>query len=173
VASGAFLPDLFYRLDVLNLNLPPLRDRRGDIPEIAGKMLTEFGSAAPKAPRGFTQAAMAVLQAYDWPGNVRELRNVVQRLVVCSESQYVSASEIANALGITNHLPRTVEEAGDADPGPAARTLKLSTREAELESILKVLDECGGSRTLAARRLGISRVTLWRKLRTYVSASTR
>lgn len=173
VASGAFLPDLFYRLDVLNLNLPPLRDRRGDIPEIAQRMLTEFGSAAPQSPRGFTEAALAILQAYDWPGNVRELRNVVQRLVVCSESECVSASEVANALGIANHLPRPIEEAGDADPDPATRNLKLSAREAELESILRVLDECGGSRTLAARRLGISRVTLWRKLRAYVSDSTR
>ncbi|MGI6147530.1 MAG: helix-turn-helix domain-containing protein, partial [Bacillota bacterium] len=71
------------------------------------------------------------------------------------------------------HLPRPIEEAGDADPDPATRNLKLSAREAELESILRVLDECGGSRTLAARRLGISRVTLWRKLRAYVSDSTR
>ncbi len=200
VAAGVFLPDLFYRLDVLKLVLPSLRDRREDIPAIAQHMLAEFSRSTPGSPRGFTRAALDLLMDYDWPGNVRELRNVIQRLVVCSDSDLVSPAEVKHAIGIeddpddagstpnqTDRPPQSsqysqhsqptwgglpdhdVQPSDESFPRRATRTLRASTRHHELDSILSVLRECGGSKSLAAQRLGISRVTLWRKLKEHVS----
>lgn len=198
VAAGSFLPDLLYRLDVLKLVLPPLRARREDVPDIAQCMLREFRRSCGSGPMGFTAEAMSLLMRYDWPGNVRELRNVVQRLVVCSDSQLVSAEEIRYAIGLADEyeeimpvlsqslqssqsaqsIPCSQGAAQDHDaqlpkhsPQPQdARGLKARIKHHELDSILGVLEECGGSRSLAAQRLGISRVTLWRKLKGHVAS---
>jgi len=195
VASAAFLPDLFYRLNVLRLTLPPLREREEDVPAIAQRMLHDFSRSATSGPRGFTNAALASLMHYDWPGNVRELRNVIQRLVVCSDSDLVSAAEVKHAIGLDDgadefgrvfsHFNQSVGYVetfpdGGSDltaqlpeePGRLydVRNLRLRTRDHELDSILNALEACGGSKSLAAQRLGISRVTLWRKLKDHVAS---
>ncbi len=157
VEDGAFLPDLLYRLDVLRLALPPLRDRTEDIPVISQHLMDTCCVESGLDSRRFTPAALAMMSTHEWPGNVRELRNVVQRLIVSGRSPAVSASEVAHVMG--------------AQSGSTAwgESLRSSRRCHELDKIARVLEECGGNRTLAAERLGISRVTLWRKLRGYVA----
>ena len=157
VDDGGFLPDLFYRLDVLRLALPPLRDRKEDIPIIAQHLMDTCCAGSGLEPRRFTPAAFAVLSEHEWSGNVRELRNAVQRLIVCGRNLTVSATEVKHALGAHAH------------PLPVREILRSSVRSHEFEQIARVLEECKGNRTVAAERLGISRVTLWRKLRDHVS----
>ena len=153
VDDGDFLPDLFYRLDVLRLALPPLRDRKADIPVIAQHLMDMFCAESGLESRRFTPAALAVLSEHEWSGNVRELRNVVQRLIVSGRNLTVPAREVEHALGACG------------DPSLGRDTLRSSVRSHEFDRIARVLEECGGNRTLAAERLGISRVTLWRKLK--------
>ena len=153
MTTAIFLPDLFYRLDVLRLALPPLRDRKADIPVIAQHLMDMFCAESGLEPRRFTPAALAVLSEHEWSGNVRELRNVVQRLIVSGRNPTVSAREVEHALGACG------------DPSLGRDTLRSSVRSHEFDRIARVLEECGGNRTLAAERLGISRVTLWRKLK--------
>lgn len=151
--EGDFLPDLFYRLDVLRLALPPLRDRKADIPIIAQHLMDTCCAESGLEPRRFTPAASAALSKHEWSGNVRELRNVVQRLVVSGRGPTVSAGEVERALGVRG------------DWAPEREILRSSVRSHEFDRIARALEECGGNRTLAAERLGISRVTLWRKLK--------
>ena len=153
VDDGDFLPDLFYRLDVLRLALPPLRDHKEDIPIIAQHLMGTCCAESGLEPRRFTPTAFAVMSRYEWSGNVRELRNVVQRLIVCGRSSTVSAREVEYVLG------------AHSDSAAGRENLRSSLRSHELDRIARVLEECGGNRTLAAERLGISRVTLWRKLK--------
>jgi len=157
VDDGDFLPDLFYRLDVLRLALPPLRDRKADIPVIAQHLMDMFCAESGLEPRRFTPAALVVMSAHEWSGNVRELRNVVQRLVVSGKGPTVSAGEAERALG------------GRGDSATGREILRSSVRSHEFDRIARALEECGGNRTLAAESLGISRVTLWRKLKDHVT----
>jgi propionate catabolism operon transcriptional regulator len=145
VDNGDFLPDLFYRLDVLRLALPPLRDREEDIPIIAQHLMDMFCTEPGLVPRRFTPAAFAVLSEHEWSGNVRELRNVVQRLIVSGRNPTISARDVKHALG----------DQGDSTSG--REILRSSVRSHEFDRIARVLEDCGGNRTLAAERLGISR----------------
>ncbi|MGI6131603.1 MAG: sigma 54-interacting transcriptional regulator [Bacillota bacterium] len=157
VDDGSFLPDLFYRLDVLRLALPPLRDRKEDIPIIAQHLMDTCCAQSGLEPRRFTPVAFAVLSEHEWSGNARELRNVVQRLVVSGRNPTISATEVKHALG------------AHVGASPVREILRSSVRSHEFDRIARVLEECGGNRTVAAERLGISRVTLWRKLRDHVT----
>lgn len=157
VDDGGFLPDLFYRLDVLRLALPPLRERTEDVPIIAQHLMDTCCAQSGLEPRRFTPAALAVMSAHEWSGNVRELRNVVQRIIVSGTSPAVSATEVKHAMG------------AHANPLPVREVLRSSVRSHEFDRIARVLEECGGNRTVAAERLGISRVTLWRKLRDHAT----
>jgi len=160
ISAGRFREDLFYRLNVVTLNMPPLRERKDDIPLLAQHFLKSFAEKNRKAIKGFTPQAMARLLAYDWPGNVRELMNAIERMVVLSRADYVDEPELPPV--ILEHSSRQAEIHKPQDL-PA----DLPLEEVEKASILKTLESAGGNKSEAARRLGITRRTLHKKLKKY------
>jgi DNA-binding NtrC family response regulator len=162
VKEGKFREDLYFRLNVVTIALPPLQERAEDIPLLATHFLAESARENNKPVRELTQEAMNALLAYSWPGNVRELRNYIERAVVLSKGDKITLRE----------LPQTVrDEATAAGEGglPAARIVKsdITIEEAEKQMIIRALKETNGNRTEAAKRLGISRRTLHRKLHVF------
>ncbi|MFV1994198.1 MAG: sigma-54-dependent transcriptional regulator [Verrucomicrobiales bacterium] len=167
VAEGAFREDLYYRLNVVVITMPPLRERKEDIVLLAQEFLREFVEENAKSCREFSSEAMARLTAYDWPGNVRELRTAIEHGVVMSNGPKVTL----------RHLPASVrgDEGGrgggtggrDAASGGGGEVAgaELNLERMEQEFIRRALDATRGNRTEAARRLGISRRTLQRKLK--------
>jgi two-component system response regulator HydG len=152
VRTGSFREDLYFRLAVLTLRVPPLRDRPDDILPLARRLLADTGARHA----GFTAAARARLLAHRWPGNVRELDNAVRHGAALASGPEIDAADLPDELG----RPGRAAAPADAD---ALRTLA----EVEREHVLRVLDACGGSQAHAARVLGVARNTLWRKLRGY------
>jgi DNA-binding NtrC family response regulator len=171
VRRGAFREDLYFRLAVLSLRLPPLRERTEDIPALCEHFLGKYAPELNKPIRGVTAAALERLAAYDWPGNVRELENVVYEAMVMAEGEWLG--EAALPLRIRSAGPAPVR-AGDAPAvsGPAEDRPVLPLKEAvqgiagetEKEMILEALRHVGGNRTRAAAILGISRKTLFNKM---------
>jgi len=156
VDSGKLREDLYYRLDVLNLRLPPLRERREDIPILAAEFARRSCHRLRRKPIAFSPEAMRVFAAHHWPGNVRHLENVIERLVVLVAERPVMASDIAEVLSVPDKTPPVTEGSFGGEgilPG------------LERQAILRALDETGGNRTEAAKRLGISKTTLWRRLK--------
>jgi two-component system response regulator HydG len=157
--AGRFREDLFYRLNVVGIRVPPLRERKEDIPLISQHFLKMFAEKNRKEIKGFTPRAMDRLLKHPWPGNVRELMNAVERGVVLSRSEYLDESElplIQREFPTTNDTGSKMNGAGD-----------LPLESVEKETILKSLDTAGGNKSEAARRLGITRRTLHLKLRKY------
>jgi two-component system response regulator HydG len=157
IQAGRFREDLYYRLNVVTLHVPPLRERREDIPLIAQHFLTQFAQKNHKNIKGFTPRAMDRLLKYTWPGNVRELMNAVERGVVLSRAEYLDEEEFALVL---QDQPRTAEP-------PAPQITAPSLDAVEKETILRSLEASGGNKSEAARRLGITRRTLHLKLKKY------
>jgi len=153
VERGSFREDLFFRLDVLHIHLPPLRQRDGDVPLLIDHFLKEFNEAYDKTVVGISPECVTRLHAYDWPGNVRELKNVINRaMVVC----------VGDVL-LPEHLPTRLrnKQAGRAMVSlPVGSTLE----EMERELVKRTLDHTGGNRTRTAEVLGISRRTLYNKM---------
>lgn len=156
-----FREDLFYRLNVVTLNVPPLRDRKEDIPLLAQHFLEMFTAKNKKSIKSFTTQSMEKLMQYDWPGNVREMMNAVERAVVLSRSEYIDADELMPLM--TNSSPADREQSDFSD--------NISLDEVEKRSILGVVNACGGNKSEAARRLGITRKTLRKKLDKYENLS--
>jgi transcriptional regulator with PAS, ATPase and Fis domain len=158
VRENTFREDLFYRLDVVSVNLPPLRQRQEDIPLFVKHFIDEFSSENAKEIEGISEDAVSALCAYEWPGNIRELRNCIERMVVLSRSK---------SLHLEN-VPVHIRE--KSSPGISSKIFAPSTLDLDKNEkglILKALEECNGNRTKAAEKLGISRRTLHRKLNTY------
>jgi len=159
--AGKFREDLFYRLFVVVIKIPPLRERREDIPSLIQHFLQTSAKENGREIESITPDALQALSAYSWPGNVRELRNAVERMVVLSRGNRITLRDLPNE--IRDHQP-----AGDnAKLPPAAGSPPLSIDEAEKNLIVKALKSTGGNRTKAAEQLGISRRTLHRKLNEY------
>ena len=158
IAVGRFREDLYYRLNVVTLPLPPLRERREDIPLLAQHFLTRFAEMNHKTIKGFTPQAMDRLLKYAWPGNVRELMNAVERGVVLSRSEYLDETELPWSLSGDG----PVEQLQGAPP---ALSGEASLGELEKATILKTLETVEGNKSEAARRLGITRRTLHQKLK--------
>jgi DNA-binding NtrC family response regulator len=162
VAEGRFREDLYYRLHVFPILLPPLRDRRQDIPVLAMHFLAHFNDTLKKNVRGFTPEAMELMTRYAWPGNVRELKNLVERILVLSAGPEIGPEllppEIAGAW-------RTVAVRSDREERQERNRKTLN--DVERDYILRVLREEGNNRSNAARVLGISRSTLHEKLKKY------
>ncbi len=158
VEQGNFRQDLYFRLSVLNITLPPLRARKDDIEALLNHYLSYFNSENGKKINKFQPEALHLLKAYDWPGNVRELRNMVERMVVMSKGGDLSVGEIPNDIHqlITLH-PQLAVTTEDRKP------LKLADNEEQL--IDDALECCDQNITHAAKRLGISRRTLQRKIK--------
>ncbi|WP_436919128.1 sigma-54-dependent response regulator transcription factor ZraR [Escherichia coli] len=151
VNAGRFRQDLYYRLNVVAIEVPSLRQRREDIPLLAGHFLQRFAERNRKAVKGFTPQAMDLLIHYDWPGNIRELENAVERAVVLLTGEHISERELPLAIAGT---PIPLGQSQDIQP----------LVEVEKEVILAALEKTGGNKTEAARQLGITRKTLLAKL---------
>jgi DNA-binding NtrC family response regulator len=156
VKAGKFREDLFFRLRVVEINLPPLRDRAGDVPLLAQNFLREFARENEKKVNEFTADALQLLMQHSWPGNVRELRTAIEHAVVLCRGEKITARD----------LPASVRTGGPVEtPGPRENALTL--KEAEKQLMERALTETGGNRTLAARKIGMSRRTFHRKLHLY------
>ena len=157
VDEGKFREDLFYRLNVVDIVLPALRDRPGDVPLLVARFLNEFAAANGGKVTGITPAAMNCLERWRWPGNVRELRNTVEKMVVLSMGGMLDVADV----------PEHIRTAANA---PAATfTASGTLDETEKAKILATLREAGGNRSRAAQMLGISRRTIYRKLDEYAA----
>ena len=159
IEAGRFREDLYYRLNVVTLNMPPLRERREDIPLLAQHFLSMFSETNRKQIKGFTPQAMDRLLKYDWPGNVRELMNGVERAVVLSRSEYLDEEDLPMMLRNASFSGEIL--AKDAVLGD------MPLDEVEKASVLKTLKLTDGNKSEAARRLGITRRTLHKKLKLY------
>lgn len=153
VEEGSFREDLFYRLYVVVIHLPPLRQRQGDIPLLLKHFLETFNRENGRSIEGFSPDALDQLTRYAWPGNVRELRNAVEQMVVLSRSERIGVRD----------LPSQIRESAAEGPSVSAGTLE----EIEKQAIRNALKATGGNRTRAAEQLGISRRTLHRKIAEY------
>jgi two-component system response regulator HydG len=162
ISKGEFREDLYYRLNVVGLEIPPLRLRREDVPLLAQHFLQIFAARNHKEIKGFTPQAMDHLIRYDWPGNVRELMNAVERAVVLTLSDFLSEKEFPVIAG--SNLTHT--EAA-ADIATINATGNAPLEEVEKATILKTMEATGGNKSEAARRLGITRKTLHKKLKAY------
>lgn len=162
VEAGRFRQDLYFRLNVVTLDMPPLRGRVEDIPLLAAAFLERFSKKNSKPIKGFTPTAMDCLLKYPWPGNVRELENVVERAVVLLLGEYVSERELPPVV-----IEAVLKSSGSAAAGDGANLAGLSLDELEKRAILATLDLCGGNKSEAARRLGVTRKTLHSKLARY------
>jgi two-component system response regulator AtoC len=161
VGAGAFREDLFFRLNVVPIQLPPLRDRAGDLPLLAQAFLKEFASENQKPVKEIAPETMEVLMHYRWPGNVRELRAAIEGAVVLSRGDRL----------LPRDLPANVRAGQSAVVTTASATAPVRSpatiKETEKELIARTLQETGGNRTETARRIGMSRRTLHRKLHEY------
>ena len=156
VNEGKFRQDLYYRVNVINIELPPLRDRIADIPLLADHFLKEVCGDTGKNVTGFTDEAMTAIQRYRWPGNVRELQNVIERAVLLGKESVIGVAD----------LPATLATVGSVNLESAAgRTLKQSLESPERQIIREVLEANHWNRNLTAEMLGINRTTLYKKMK--------
>lgn len=159
IESGRFREDLYYRLNVVSVNIPPLRDRREDIPLLAQHFLKMFSEKNNKEIKGFTPQAMDNFLKYGWPGNVRELMNAVERGVVLAQTEYLDERVLSVASKVEEFEAEMISKNGI--PGD------IPLDEIERVAILKALGLAEGNKSEAARRLGITRQTLLKKLKKY------
>lgn len=159
VKEGSFREDLYYRLNVVPISLPPLRDRKADIPDLINQFLNRASRISDKPAKGFSQAALEKLLQWKWPGNIRELENIVERCIVVSSGNIIDLHDLPEYLRVS------------ATPGAKIKTdsekLDEAVDSAEKEVILNALINCDGNRTKASAQLGISRRSLHRKLQKY------
>ncbi|MCD6255252.1 MAG: sigma-54-dependent Fis family transcriptional regulator, partial [Deltaproteobacteria bacterium] len=148
IAAGRFREDLYYRLNVFHIHMPPLREKKEDIPLLCDHFLKKFCKEMGKDIKGFTAQAMKALIDYNWPGNVRELENVIQQMVILAKRDTIDKKLLPTH--IANYLKKDI-----------------SLAEYERELIIKVLKECNWNKHEAARRLKISRSTLYSKMKRY------
>ncbi len=170
VREGSFREDLYYRLAVVTLDLPPLRERMEDLPLLAKHFVEECGRRHRKEVRGLSEEVLSLFRAYPWPGNVRELRNAIESMVVLDRDGELGADDLPPQL--RGLLPRSREEgAGPAAEAPAVDPVRAlvgkTLAEVEKELILATLEKVGGNRQKAARMLKIGERTLYRKLKEY------
>ncbi len=152
IEEGKFRPDLYYRLNVFRVELPPLRDRRDDIPALVDHFVRKYSLAMNKRITRVAPSAMTRLQQHDWPGNVRELENAVERAMVVAQEPELREQDFSLDLAATAN---------------GATAVGRSLEDVERAHILRVLEECGGNQTRAAEVLGVDRVTLHNKLKRY------
>jgi DNA-binding NtrC family response regulator len=154
VRKGTFRSDLYYRLNVMDLAIPPLRERTEDIPYLTAAFVRRYAAAFSKAITGLTPAAERLLTEAEWPGNVRQLRNALERACLLCEGHLITERDLASA--ISSRQSASAEEAAVPPPPPPAK-----------EDVARALGETAGNKALAARRLGISRRALYRLLEKY------
>jgi two-component system response regulator HydG len=156
VEAGGFREDLFYRLQVLQIALPSLRDRPGDVDLLCDHFLERIATVRELPPLHLAPEVRTMLQRHTWPGNVRELENTLQRLVVLAAGERIDASVVASDPDLRARL---------GSPEPQAGGGGFSLKAGEKEQLRKALEAAGGNRSAAARLLNVSRATFYRKLR--------
>ena len=168
VKAGRFREDLFYRIVGFPIPIPPLKERREDIPLLGHHFLQEYAEAADKPISGFSSGALQLLMSYDWPGNVRELENTVERAVLLERSDVLQASNPALSGLHSTGVGYTPDSDNDNMPShPSTSTEILSLEEMEKQALVHALEATDNNITKAAQALGISRVTIHRKLKRY------
>jgi DNA-binding NtrC family response regulator len=156
VAEGKFRMDLFYRVNVINILLPPLRERTSDIPTLAEHFLEEVCQESGKPMRSFSPEAIAAMQGYSWPGNVRELQNCVERAVLLGKNEVISPEDFPATMSYSRPLSLA---------SAAGHSLKEALEGPERQIILDVLESNGWNRQTTADQLGINRTTLYKKMK--------
>ena len=164
VAEGRFRQDLFYRINVINIELPPLRERISDIPLLARHFLDRMARESGKQVQGFSEEAMHALQAYRWPGNVRELQNVIERAVLLGKGGIIGLADLPTGLAAAGPMALEPLE---------GRSLKQALANPERQIILDVLEAHQWNRMATAEALGINRTTLYKKMKTAGRLRTR
>jgi two-component system response regulator AtoC len=160
VSEGRFREDLFYRINVMSIHLPPLRERRGDIPLLVGYFIDLFNKKLQKAIEGLSSEAMPILMGYSWPGNIRELENVIERAILLAKGRWISPDDLPSRITAdSTYLPSL--------PPEDSLSLKKASSRLERELIRKALELTAGNRTQAARILEISRPKLISKIKAY------
>jgi transcriptional regulator with PAS, ATPase and Fis domain len=159
VKAGRFREDLYYRINVVTIHLPPLADRIGDIPLLAERFLRQFCRTHVKEKQEITERAMESLQRYPWPGNVRELENVIERAVLLSKGPHIDLDDLPQALVMQSQLA--------AQPGYKQMSLKQAMTEPEKATIRAALEANNWNRQKTAKALQINRTTLYKKMKRY------
>ena len=157
---GKFREDLFYRINVMTIHLPPLRERRGDIPLLIGYFIDLFNKKLKKGIEGLSSEAMSILMGYSWPGNIRELENVMERSILLAHGRWITPAEIPSSITSDQTISSSVEP-------EHTLSIKKASRHLERKLIQKALELTGGNRTKAAKILEISRPILISKIKTY------
>lgn len=154
IKNGRFREDLFYRLNVINIHLPSLRERKDDIVLLIEHFIKKYSKKISKNIRGISPSALTLILNYNWPGNVRELENAIERACILTDSEYINPEQ----------LPELIRK---SDSELQTQSLDISAAKIEVEKIQikKALEESGGNKTEAAKKLGISRKTLWQKIK--------
>jgi len=160
VSQGKFRQDLYYRISVITLNPPALRERPGDIPLLLEHYLQEFSTRFGRSIAGFTENAAALLQRYSWPGNVRELVHVVERVALLTKTPLIDVDDLPDSI-----RDESVEVEPAARRGGTASGLKSALVDPERQIILEALDSNGWNRQHTAQMLGINRATLYKKMK--------
>ncbi|MBI5144546.1 MAG: sigma-54-dependent Fis family transcriptional regulator [Candidatus Omnitrophica bacterium] len=157
VAEKKFREDLYYRLNVISINIPPLRKRKDDLPLLVDHFMNLYSKENHKKINAVSQETLAILMNYDWPGNIRELENIIERAVILDTDSIVGKDDLPEILLASASAPNTND----------ASSLKHALKEPEKVFILQVLKEVGWNKKKAARKLGVNRTTLYNKLRKY------
>jgi two-component system response regulator HydG len=168
VEQGRFRKDLYFRLNVVNLRIPPLRDRREDIPVLAQHFLERCQREKGKSGYTFSDDVLRAMMAYEWPGNVRELESAVERACALSSGPVIHMGDLPTQLHTFRRNSRVAAELGEsaAADAPAAGTI-VSIAEMEKHAILGTIRQLKGDKLMAAKLLGIGKTTLYRKLKEY------
>jgi transcriptional regulator with PAS, ATPase and Fis domain len=159
VRAGSFREDLFYRINVLPVTIPPVRERPGDVPLLAESFLRKMQLRTGRDIRAISAAAMHLLMTYPWPGNVRELRSTFEYAFVTCQGLTIEPE----------HLPPPVRQGGAPSlPGPVRATVAADSRaERQRRELIEALTQAGGNQSRAAELLGVSRVTVWNRMKRY------
>src|SRR5579862_3573742 len=166
VASGQLRNDLYYRLNVFNIHMPPLREHKEDLPDLVQSLIGDMNSKHNRNVQMLSDAVMNLLQGYSWPGNVRELRNTMERAVIVCEGSVIETRHLPPGFG---HAPA---RAAAMDPNALHLGVGTTVEEAERQLIMKTLESTNNNKTRAAEILGISLKTLHNKLKEYGTAAT-
>ena len=161
IAEGTFREDLYFRINTVTIHLPPLRERREDIPLLCQAFLREFAHERGREVEGFSETALEALDAHPWPGNVRELRNVVERAVLFSRGSVIEPEHLPGSVR------RGARQAPERHEERVVEPLQQAVERAEADAIRRALAKTQGRRTEAAELLRISRKTLWEKIKSY------
>ncbi len=163
IRKGAFREDLYFRLNVIPFQVPPLRERREDVPALALHFIAEFSAEYGKRPREISREALELLKTNPWPGNVRELRNIIERLVIMAPGERIEAQHLPASL---LSLPAAAA-ASASDPLPEFDSLAAAREDFERRYIWKRYQECGGNMSKTADALQVERSNLYRKMKAY------